>query len=281
MAEIRRDEGSFPAADNLKLYWVSAVPADPVAHIALVHGYADHIGRYAHVIDHFAGQGYAVHGFDVRGHGRSEGRRGHVRHFSDYMDDLSRFLGRVKIAAGGKPVFVMGHSHGGLLAATYALGQPTDLAGMILTSPFFGLAFKPPAIKVAAGKLLAHIAPALHMGNELKSELLTRDQAFVDAHRIDEKVFKVTTPGWFVAALAAQARVLAEAPRVQLPLAMFVGGSDPIADVKAAQRFFDAAGSPDKSFKAYDGALHEVLNETNRDEVFADIGAWLSKHLGA
>lgn len=279
MAEIRRDEGSFPTADNLKLYWVSATPPEPRAHLALVHGYAEHIGRYAHVIDHFAGLGYAVHGFDVRGHGKSEGRRGHVRHFDDYMDDLARYLERVKIAASGKKVMLLGHSHGGLLAASYALTQPTDVAGMVLTSPFFGLAFKPPAVKVAAAKVIGKLLPGLHMGNEIKSEQLTRDAQFVEAHRADKLVFNVTTPGWFVTAMAAQARLLAEAGRITLPLGVFAGGNDPIADVKMAQAFHDRAGSRDKSFKVYEGALHEVLNETNRDEVFRDIAGWIEKRI--
>jgi len=279
MAEIRRDEGSFPTADNLKLFWISAMPPEPRAHIALVHGYAEHIGRYAHVVDHFANAGFAVHGFDVRGHGKSEGRRGHVRRFADYLDDLQRYLDRVKIAAAGKKVFMLGHSHGGLLAASHALSQPRDLAGMVLTSPFFVLAFKPPAVKVAAAKLLQKIAPGLHLGNEIKSEQLTRDPGFVAAHRADTLVFNVTTPGWFAAALAAQAKLLAEAAQVTLPLAVFVGGNDPIADAKLAKLFYERAGSADKSFKLYEGALHEVMNETNRAEVLADIEAWLVKHL--
>jgi lysophospholipase len=279
MAELRRDEGSFPTADQLKLFWVSTIPEAPRAHLALVHGYAEHIGRYAHVMDHFAGLGYAVHGFDVRGHGRSEGPRAHVRSFSDYIDDLGRYLERVKIAAGGKKVFLLGHSHGGLIGATHALSQPRDLAGLVLTSPFFGLAFKPPAIKVMGAKLLGSILPGLNMGNEIKSESLTRDQAMVAAHRADTLNVSTTTPGWFNAAMAAQARVLAEAGKVTLPLGMFVGGNDPIADAKVAKLFFDRAGSADKSFKAYDGALHEVLNETNRAEVFSDIAAWMDQRI--
>jgi len=279
VADIRRDEGSFPTADNLKLFWISATPENAKAHLALVHGYAEHIGRYAHVVDHFAGLGYAVHGFDVRGHGRSEGRRGHVRQFSEYMDDLQRYLDRVKIAAGGKKVFLFGHSHGGLLAATHLLGHPTDVAGAILTSPFFGLAFKPPAVKVTAAKIIGRVVPGLHLGNEIKSEQLTRDQGFVEAHRADKLVFNVTTPGWFMAATGAQERVIAEAGQVTLPVGIFAGGSDPIADVKLAQAFYGRCGSADKSFKIYEGALHEVLNETNRAEVYADINAWIEKHI--
>lgn len=279
MADFRRDEGSFPTADQLKLYWVSVLPESPKAHLALVHGYAEHIGRYAHVMDHFASLGFAVHGFDVRGHGKSEGPRGHVRRFGDYLDDLVRYLERVKIAAGGKKVFLLGHSHGGLIAATHALTQPADLAGLILTSPFFGLAFKPPALKVLGAKVLGSMFPGLRLGNEIRSESLTRDAAMVAAHRSDTLNVSTTTPGWFNAATAAQAQVLAEAGRVTLPLGMFVGGADPIADSRVARQFFERAGSADKSFKAYVGALHEVLNETNRDEVFADIAAWIEKRL--
>jgi lysophospholipase len=275
VAEIRRDEGAFPARDGNKLFWISAIPPEPKAHVALVHGYAEHLGRYGHVIEHLNGAGYAVHAFDCRGHGRSEGPRGHVLQFQSYLDDLLLFLERTKIAAGGRKVFLLGHSHGGLICARYGMSHPPGIAGVVMTSPYFRLKLQPPAIKLFAAKVLGSIAPGLPLGNEIRSEDLTRDPAMVERHRTDPMLVKTTTPGWFGASSRAQLEVLAGASNFTLPLGMFVGGADPIADPVASKQFFDRAGSADKSYREYAGALHEVLNETNRSEVLGDITTWL------
>jgi alpha-beta hydrolase superfamily lysophospholipase len=139
LAEIRRDEGIFPAKDATKIFWVSAIPAEARAHLVLVHGYAEHIGRYGHVMDDFASHGLAVHGFDCRGHGKSEGQRGHVKQFAHYLDDLDLVLERVRVAAGDKKVFLLGHSHGALIATKHALTRHPNAAGLILSSPYFRL----------------------------------------------------------------------------------------------------------------------------------------------
>ncbi len=280
MGDIRRDEGSFPSRDGIKLFWVSSMPEGAKAHAAVVHGYAEHIGRYAHVFDHLNAAGFATHGFDCRGHGKSGGPRGHVRAFQEYLDDLMLFLERVKIAAGGKRVFLLGHSHGALIATRYALSHPPGLAGLVLTSPYFRLKLQPPAIKLFAARVLGKIMPSLPLGNEIRDEDLTRDAEMVARHKVDPLLLKTTTPGGFQASTAAQLEVRAGAPGFDLPLGMFIGAADPIADPAAAREFFDRAGSADKTFQDYPGALHEVLNETNRAEVLAAITQWLDARAG-
>jgi alpha-beta hydrolase superfamily lysophospholipase len=268
----------FPTHDQIKLFWVSTLPENPKAHVAVVHGYAEHIGRYAHVFDDLAGRGYGVHGFDCRGHGRSEGKRAHVNRFSDYVDDLKLFLERVRVAASGKKVLLLGHSHGGLIAARYAISRPTELAAMVLTSPFLRLAFEPPRLKLFAAKSMGALFPTLAIGNEIKDEALTRDQAMVEAHKRDPLNLKITTPGWFNASTEAQRETLEGARNIVLPTAVFTGGSDPIAHTPTAKGFYESLGSSDKTYKEYPGALHEILNETNRAEVLNDVAAWLDKH---
>jgi alpha-beta hydrolase superfamily lysophospholipase len=127
--------------------------------------------------------------------------------------------------------------------------------------------------------VLEKLVPGLSMGNELKSEDLTRDPEMVAKHKADTANFKTVTPGWFGASSAAQLEVLAGAKGLTLPLGMFVGAADPVADPAAAREFFEAAGVADKSYKEYPRALHEILNETNRAEVMADIRGWVEKHL--
>lgn len=279
MAELTRQEGTFPASDNTKLYWTTLSPPSPKAHIALVHGYAEHIGRYAHVMEHLANAGYAVHGFDVRGHGKSEGQRGHVKSFDQYLDDLELGIQRVKIAAGDKPVFLMGHSHGSLIATRYALRQPPGIKGVVLSGPFFRLKLKPPPLKLYGALAMGKILPFLPVGNEIQSEQLTRDPEMVEKHRKDPLNFATTTPGWFVAARGAQQEVLEGAAAMKLPFAIFAGGADPIADTSAGQGFYEQASSADKTFKSYPDALHEIFNETNRADVLKDVTDWLDKRV--
>ena len=276
MGEIRREEGTFPSKDNLKLFWTSTVPADAKAHVAIIHGYAEHIGRYAHVFDYLAAEGFAVHGLDCRGHGRSEGRRGHCNRFTDFLDDLALFLEKVKVYAGGRKIFLLGHSHGALICARYGLLEPTGINGMVFTSPWFRPGFLPSPVKIALGKAVGLVIPWLPIPNEIASDKLTRDAAMVAAHRVDPLVNATATPGWFNQAIAAQKDLLERAQAFTLPFDMLVGGADPIADKSGAREFFEKAGSKDKAYLDYPGALHEVLNEINRAEVLAEITAWLN-----
>src|SRR5262249_55037861 len=146
------DEGFLTAKDGLRLFWQSDSPATPRAHVAMVHGYGDHSGRYNGLRAHLAESGFAAHGFDYRGHGRADGRRGHVVRFTQHGDDLVRFWTRVRERAGPLPTFLFGHSHGGLVAIHFPLERrPEGLRGLILSAPFLGFAFEPPPLKVLGG----------------------------------------------------------------------------------------------------------------------------------
>src|SRR5262249_6233066 len=155
----RHEEGFFSARDDLRLYWESDVPDEPRAHIALVHGYADHSGRYRDVSAALAKEGFAVHAFDYRGHGQSGGRRGHVDHFDQYLDDLELHWKRVRSAAGSSPTFLLGHSHGGLMSILFQRRNPEGQSGLILSAPYLELALKPSAMKVFTSKMVGKVIP--------------------------------------------------------------------------------------------------------------------------
>ncbi|MBN1207396.1 MAG: lysophospholipase [Myxococcaceae bacterium] len=276
----RHDEGFFTAKDHLRLFWTLDLPDAPRAHVALVHGYADHIGRYRPVTEALVADGFAVHGFDYRGHGRADGRRGYCGKWPDYLDDLSAFLERVRKAAGGQKIFVLGHSHGGLMAAHLAArGGLEGVAGLVLSAPYFKLAIVPPAAKVFAARLVGKVLPWLPIPSELKPEDLTRDPEIVRATQQDPLYIRTVTPRWFIQSTQAQAEALAQAIRVTAPIFIFCGSNDGVAAPAAARSFFETVGSTDKSFKEYPGMLHEPLNEVGRAEVFRDISGWISAHL--
>src|SRR5687768_10220948 len=193
----RHDEGFFSAKDNLRLYWESELPDAPRAHVAVVHGYADHLGRYRKTIEALGKEGFAVHAFDYRGHGQADGRRGHCDSFSEYLDDLQLFVERVAGEAKGKKLFLIGHSHGGLMLAMHGLSRPPGIAGTIYSSPYLKLALTPPAVKVAVAKIVGRIVPWLPITNELKIEQLSRDPEVRAATERDPLYNRKVTPRWF------------------------------------------------------------------------------------
>src|SRR5262249_10945813 len=133
------EEGFFSARDGLRLFWHTSRVASPAAHVAVIHGYGEHLGRQAEISRALNGAGYTTHLLDVRGHGQSGGKRGHVDRFEEYLSDLELFLARVKEQAKDAPVYLLGHSHGGLIAARYLLDKPEAVRGIVLSSPFFRL----------------------------------------------------------------------------------------------------------------------------------------------
>ena len=275
----RRDEGFFSSKDGTRLFWRSVTPeAAPTAMVAVVHGYGDHSGRYAHTMDALAARGFSTLAVDYRGHGKADGKRADCLKWSDYLDDMNVFWGRVREAAGALPAFVLAHSHGGLIATHWATAKPEGLKGLVLTSPYYKLAFEPPALKLFGAKLIKGLMPGLEIGNELKPEQLSKDPEWQKTTAADPLYLHVTTPRWFFEHTAAQDRLAGLGSAITVPLFMATGGSDPIASTPAAKAFFETVASKDKAYKEYPGFLHEVLNEVGKDGVIDDIAQWISAH---
>ena len=277
MADERIDEGFFSARDGVRLFWRTERAAAPVGHVAVVHGYAEHLGRYVEITRALTGAGYTVHLIDVRGHGQSGGKRAHVDAFKEYLSDLEIFLARVKEQAAKAPVFLLGHSHGSLIVARYLLNQPEAVRGVVLASPYFKLKMHVPPLKILAGKLVGRLLPSLPMKNEIKPELLTRDVRIQNATRTDPLYQSIATPRWFNESNAAQEAVLRRATEFVTPFLLLFGAADPIADPAGGRDFFEHSTSKDKQLKLYDGLLHELFHEPERDIVFRDVVGWLDE----
>jgi alpha-beta hydrolase superfamily lysophospholipase len=277
----RHDEGFFNGRDGTRLFWKSSLPdAEPRAHVAVVHGYGEHFGRYTYVADALLADGFAVHGFDYRGHGRADGRRGYCEAWPHYLDDLESFWARARKDAGGKKTFMLAHSHGGLMAVKW-LGERhvEGLAGVVLSAPYFKLAITPPAMKLLAARAVGRLVPWLALKTELTVEDLSKDPEVQRATRADPLYLGIATPRWFLESTKAQAEALLLAPKIQAPLFVLCGAEDTVAAPAAARVFFETAGAADKKFKEYPGMRHEPLNEVGRAEVFRDISGWISAHL--
>ena len=273
--------GFLNAPDNLRLYWRSFVPYRPRGVVALVHGYADHSGRYLPTLRHLAGLGFAAHAFDYRGHGQSDGRRGHCDHFSDYLGDLDAFLQKVRAESKDQKLFLLAHSHGALLAARYALDHPVlpDFGGAVLTGAYLQLAFPPPKLKVLLGRVVGGVIPFLPVGLPLDSRMLTHDVEVQKATDHDPLYNRTTTPRWFDESNRTQQEVLARAGEIRWPLLVLHGGADPIAAPAAVRDFEARAGSADKKLVVYDGFLHEVLDEVGHERVWKDVADWIEARL--
>jgi lysophospholipase len=273
----------FAGADGLLLTRQMWRPeGEPTAVLAVVHGYGEHGGRYGGLAGEMAARGYAVHVYDLRGHGRSGGRRGHLGRFTDYLDDTAVFLDAVRREQPGRPVYLLGHSLGGLIVTAYVEDRPADaLAGLVLSSPFLRLGMPVPPLKLGAARLLSLVAPTVNVGNTVDAAALSHDEDVVRAYGTDPLNHHVATARWVAEVVAAQSAALSAAARIRLPLLLLYGAADTIADPRAALELFEGVASRDKTAHAYKGYFHEIFNETGRGTVIADLVAWLGAAGGA
>jgi alpha-beta hydrolase superfamily lysophospholipase len=272
--------GTLPAHDGLALFTRRWWPdEEPRAVVLLVHGIAEHSGRYAYAAAHLLLHRIAVLAYDHRGHGQSEGLRTHVDAFGEYLEDLDRALAWARTEAAGRPLFLMGHSLGGLIVARYVVDRrPEGLAGVVLSSP--GLAVPAdlaPFLQRIAG-LLSRLAPRLRTVR-LDLADLSRTPTVAPAYRDDP----FTDKGGVRARLGheileATRHVRAHPEAFTLPLLLFHGTADRITDPEGSRWLHDHAPSGDKTLHLYDGLFHETMNEPERDRVLTDLTDWLLAH---
>jgi len=240
---------------------------EPKASVALIHGLAEHSGRYEHVGRALAGAGYSVRAVDIYGHGRSDGFPGHVANVAQWHDDTAFALECAEEAAPDKPVFLLGHSLGSLITASFVTNFEPSIAGYVITG-YAGL---------PGQALLASMSDPESAG--VPPDLVSRDPAIVKAYVDDPLVFHDRVPVECNAAgMEAAIGANAGAASITLPVLMLHGGADAICDVQGAREFREALGSADKELVVYEGLYHEVMNEPERDRVIADIVAWLDRH---
>lgn len=270
------ESSALKTRDGLILRGWHHRPPAPRGRVVLVHGYGEHQERYGHVVAALVAAGYECHTFDLRGHGASEGPRGHVAKFEAYRDDLARFTAH-SLEMGEGPSILLAHSLGGLIALSAAIHDPLPFEAMALSSPFLAPAFAVPPLKKRALRLAAKFLPRLVIPSGLELEGLSRDPAVVEAYRQDSRIVRRVTLAWGAAVLAAQEEVLARAREAELPALFLLGGADPIADPQRGREVFEGLGSRDKQLRVYDGFRHEIFNEIGRERVLGDLLGWLDE----
>ncbi|GAA4459747.1 alpha/beta hydrolase [Nibrella saemangeumensis] len=268
---------TLTTSDSLQLAGAYVEPVgEPKGVIALVHGMGEHFGRYTHVAEFFRTIGYATVGMDHRGHGKSQGQRGHTPSFDHLMDDMDRLLKKTHDVFPGLPVVLYGHSMGGNLAANYVLRRNPPLKGLILTDPYFKLAFEPPAWKVAVAKLFAGMMPALSQPTGLEQAAISRDPAVVDAYKQDRLVHDKITSAFFVNVHPAGLYPIEHAGELQVKTLAMHGTADRLTSSEGTIAF--ARNNPQLiELKLWEGFYHELHNEPDKQQVFDYIAGWLSR----
>jgi len=272
----RRQEGFLSAADGLRLYWQRYTPASPRATVMVLHGAGDHSGRYPGLTDALVRAGHEVALLDFRGHGQSDGRRWYVDQFSDYLGDLDVFAAKVRGEAEGRPIFTVAHSQGGHIAAHWGLRSGRGVAGFVLSSPFFRLAFDPPRMKVWASLLVGRVVPFLPVDAALDLAELTSDPELQRWTAEDPLYLRKTTPRWFSESRRAQGELSRHLEAFAYPVLVMVGDADHIADPEAGKAFAAAVSSKDKSLRVWKGFRHEIFNEVGRGGPIGEAVAWIS-----
>jgi len=271
-------EEKIDSAKGVKIFVRSWNPeSKPRAVVVVCHGVNSHSGQYLWVGEQFAASGFAVYALDLRGRGRSDGERFYVEDIADYVSDVAGTVALAKSRHPGLPVFLLGHSAGGVVSSTYVLENQAGLAGFICES--FAFQVPAPGFALAAIKGLSHIAPRLPVLT-LKNEDFTRDPKALEALNNDPLTAHEVQPAITVAALVrADERLREEFPQITLPLLIMHGTEDRATVCRGSEFFHQTAGSKDKTLKLYEGHYHDLLNDVGKEGVMADVKGWMDSHL--
>jgi len=274
-ADVEHKDGTFEGVHGTRLYEQSWRPrAEPKAVVVIVHGLKDHSTRYKAFAERLAEQGFAVHAFDLRGHGRSEGVRVWVDAFDDYLGDLDMFVHRSQQAENGKPVLLFGHSMGGAIVALYTLTRKPKVAGIVLS----GAAL---ATDVSAGgpRFVAALAPAAGVF-QLDLKQFSRDPAVVTAGLSDPLVYQgAASARTAVELLGAIGQIQERMGELSVPVLAMHGEADKVTPPDGSKQLIERAQSKDKTLKLYPNLVHDLLHEPEKDQVIADVVKWMNDHV--
>jgi acylglycerol lipase len=250
---------------------------EPRANLVVCHGVNSHGGQYIRAGETFAGSGFAVTAHDLRGRGKSDGERFYIDSIDDYVSDLSQAIEFARSQHPELPLYLLGHSAGGVTSVTYALDHQDKLDGLICESFAFRVYAPNFALKLLEGA--DHIAPHVHV-LKLKMEDFSRDPDWVAQLNADPLTKDEIQPIGTVAAFArAGERFEREFARITLPVLILHGTADKATRPDGSRQFYDEAGSLDKTLKLYEGHYHDLLNDLGREQAFNDIVEWIGERL--
>jgi alpha-beta hydrolase superfamily lysophospholipase len=274
------NEISFKGGGDLNIFArVWRPDGAPRAVVVIAHGVNSHSAYYTWVGEQLSAAGLAVYALDHRGRGRSDGERYFVNSVDEYVKDIATFIQLAKSREPGLPVFLLGHSAGGVMSSVYTLEHQSELAGFICES--FAFQIPAPDFALAVLKGLSHVAPHAHV-LRLPIKEFSRDPKVIEAMFADPMIADEVQPTSTVAALVrADERLKKEFPLIKLPVLILHGTADKVTKPSGSQLFYDTAGSTDKTLKLYEGHAHDLLNDYGKETVLADIRGWIDARIPA
>ena len=277
---MKHREGNFSGATGKSIYFQYWEPDEaPRALVLVVHGVGEHSSRYAHLASYFCERGFVVAGLDHIGHGKSEGRYGFVECFSNYTDTLEIYRQQLAGDFPALPMILLGHSMGGLISACLLLRQQDKFVGCVLSGPAIKTDLEPPWLQILLIRLLSLMLPKLGV-LQLDANGVSRDAAVVADYCADPLVFHGKMSARSVSELfAAMHDVQARASEICLPLLLLHGSEDSLTAPAGSQFLYDTVSSAEKTLKIYPGLYHEIFNEPEQLEVFADLYGWCEQCL--
>ena len=270
------DEIRIPASDGMTLAARCWSVPQPRGVVVVSHGLGEHGGAYAHLAEAIGREvNFDFVALDLRGHGRSPGRRGVVREYDELTRDLQSGVTWVRKHRDGLPSFLLGHCAGGQVAIRVAHQNRGEIAGVIASNPMIRIGMPVPPGKAKLGKLLAKLAPWVTLNADLPVEGMTRDPLMLEHYRTDKLRHKRISPPLYFGLVDGGETLLHKAREIQTPMLLLVGGQDPVLSTASTHEFFDRVGSGDKTLSLYPEMLHEPFNELGRERVFDDRARWL------
>jgi alpha-beta hydrolase superfamily lysophospholipase len=273
MNNVRFFEQKVPAEDGLLLNFYYWEPNEAKAAIVISHGWSEHAGRYHDVAEWFNQRGYAVYALDHRGHGKSQGKRGHVRRWTDYARDLELLRSTVR----HEKQFLLGHSMGGMIGILHALEYPEQFSAMVLSGPASDVSIPVPKFKQILGNTMSSWFPRLTITNDIDPNIVCSDPKVVADYVSDPFTHGKVTARWFSEYMKTVERVKRDAQNISTPLAIWHGEADALVEPWVSEEFFNRLSTPHRKRKIVPDALHEILLEPSWPETTQEMKNWLEQ----
>lgn len=275
---MKHSTDSFTGLKNTEIFYQAWRPdAEPSAALIIVHGYAEHSGRYQHVAEYFVERRYAVYALDHRGHGHSEGERAYVDRFDDFLADLRTFVELVRREQPDRDIFLVGHSMGGLITTLFAEEHGDLLRGVILSGAGVLISAGVPSILIGLSKALSVLVPKMGV-TPLEAATVSRDPDVVARYNADPLNYRGRVRARMAAELIrAGETALANLHKIAVPILIMHGSADELADPEGSRLIYAGVSSTDKTLKIYDGLYHEIFNEPEKEQVLSDVADWLAR----
>jgi alpha-beta hydrolase superfamily lysophospholipase len=273
---------AYASFDGMKLSGYIWEPKEtPKAIINLVHGFGEYSERYDHWAMRFAEKGFLIHAIDYRGHGKSDGRRGHIHKFDDFLDDIEVLVKESKKLHPKLPQFIYGHSLGGNIVTNYILKRENDFVGAVISSPWYKLSFDPSALMLVLARVMNKLYPKFTQNSNLEVKSLSHDKQVVDAYIEDPLVHEKISARMFFEIYNAGHWVLENTKKLNIPVLIQHGNKDNITFFEASKAFYEKAKALNKdiTYKEWEGMYHELHNELGKDEIFEFVSNWINKKL--